>query len=142
MSSYFANTSGRQIIPWATVELNALSASHFTLPEEQFVQPASHGARRTVPSLTFLVQHYDSLNNRTTHILFDLGLRRDISRYSEPIQRHIATRQPLTTEPDVVKSLRAAGLSPDDINFVIYSHVSDTSSICIIYKLDRIIYSC
>lgn len=123
MSSYFANTSGRQIIPWATVELNALSASHFTLPEEQFVQPASHGARRTVPSLTFLVQHYDSLNNRTTHILFDLGLRRDISRYSEPIQRHIATRQPLTTEPDVVKSLRAAGLSPDDINFVIYSHV-------------------
>ncbi|KAI1113273.1 Metallo-hydrolase/oxidoreductase [Nemania sp. NC0429] len=109
----------------ATVRLRALSAGHLTLPEEHFVQPASPGARKTVPSLAFLVEHYNSLNLDTgiTRILFDLGVRRDVKRYPEPIQRHIATRQPLTTDPDVVKSLRAGGLKPEDIHFVIYSHV-------------------
>lgn len=129
MPSLFSNTSGKAGIILPTVELHALSAGHLTLPEEQFVQPASDGARKTVPSLAFLVEHYDPIDHGVTRILFDLGLRRDVERYSEPIQRHIATRQPLTTDPDVVRSLRAGGLKPDDINFVIYSHVSNTSSI-------------
>jgi hypothetical protein len=30
----------------------------------------------------------------------------------------------LSTDPDVVKSLNAGGLTPDDIDFVVYSHVS------------------
>lgn len=123
MPSLFSNTSGKAGIILPTVELHALSAGHLTLPEEQFVQPASDGARKTVPSLAFLVEHYDPIDHGVTRILFDLGLRRDVERYSEPIQRHIATRQPLTTDPDVVRSLRAGGLKPDDINFVIYSHV-------------------
>jgi hypothetical protein len=108
----------------ATVQLHALSAGHFTLPEEQFVQPASPGARKTVPSLSFLVQHRDPTSGNVTRIVFDLGLRGVIERYSEPIQRHVATRQPLTTNPDVVKSLKEGGLTPDDIDFVFYSHVS------------------
>ncbi|EDU45223.1 Lactamase-B domain containing protein [Pyrenophora tritici-repentis] len=40
-----------------------------------------------------------------------------------PIQQHLETRQPITTDPDVVKSLAKGGLSPDDIDYVIYSHV-------------------
>ncbi|KAI8625580.1 Metallo-hydrolase/oxidoreductase [Xylariaceae sp. FL1651] len=106
-----------------TVQLHALSAGHFTLPEEQFVQPAPPGARKTVPSLSFLMQHTNPITSNVTRIVFDLGLRRDIKRYSEPIQSHVATRQPLTTDPDVVKSLKAGGLTPDDIDFVFYSHV-------------------
>src|SRR5687768_7507759 len=61
----------------ATVQLHALSAGHFSLPEEQFVRPASPEARRTVPSLSFLIQHVDTTAEKnTTRILFDLGLRR------------------------------------------------------------------
>ncbi|KAI0467950.1 Metallo-hydrolase/oxidoreductase [Xylaria cf. heliscus] len=120
MTSLFLKTTEAGL---PTVKLHALSAGHFTLPEEQFVQPASSGARKTVPSLSFLLQHKDATSGDVTRIVFDLGLRRVVERYSEPIQRHLATRLPLTTDPDVVKSLRAGGLTPDDIDFVFYSHV-------------------
>ncbi|KAK3329828.1 AhpD-like protein [Apodospora peruviana] len=107
----------------ATVQVHVLSAGHFSLPEEQFVSPASHAARSTVPSLCFLIQHTSAVTGKTTRVVFDLGLRRDTNRYSEPIRRHVATRQPMSTDPDVVKSLAAGGLTPEDINYVIYSHV-------------------
>ncbi|KAI1749128.1 Metallo-hydrolase/oxidoreductase [Xylaria castorea] len=120
MTSLFSNTSSTRL---PTVQVHALSAGHFTLPEEQFVYPASPGARKTVPSLAFLVQHKNPTSGEITRIVFDLGLRSVVERYSEPIQRHLATRRPITTSPDVVKSLRAGGLTPDDIDFVFYSHV-------------------
>ncbi|KAI0097310.1 beta-lactamase-like protein [Nemania sp. FL0031] len=120
MSSPFSNTSEKGL---PTIQLHALSAGHFTLPEEQFVHPSSPGARKTVPSLSFLAQHFNTKSGKTTRIVFDLGLRRLVGAYSEPIQRHLATRQPLTTDPDVVKSLGAGGLTPNDIDFVFYSHV-------------------
>ncbi|KAK4947410.1 hypothetical protein LTR10_013778 [Elasticomyces elasticus] len=107
----------------AIVEVYALQAGHFTLPERFFVHPASQTARRTVPSLSFLIVHQDAVTNEKTRIVFDLGLRRDVKRYSEPIQKHVETRQPMETLPDVTKSLAAGGLSPDDIDYVMFSHV-------------------
>ncbi|ORY14065.1 AhpD-like protein [Clohesyomyces aquaticus] len=107
----------------ATVSLYALSCGHLTLPEYQFVHPVEQTARKTVPSLSFLIQHRNPNNGIHTNIVFDLGLRRDIKRYAEPIQKHVATRQPLSTDPDAVKSLAKGGLNPDDIDYVIYSHV-------------------
>jgi hypothetical protein len=104
-------------------QVHALQAGHLTLPERFFVSPSSD-ARRTVPSLAFLIEHEDPITNSTTRILLDLGLRRDVKRYPEPIQKHISTRQPLTTDPDVTKSLAAGGLTPDDIDYIIYTHVS------------------
>ncbi|KAF2201193.1 hypothetical protein GQ43DRAFT_394800, partial [Delitschia confertaspora ATCC 74209] len=106
-----------------SVTVHALSSGHFTLPEYQFIHPVSRDARKTVPSLAFLIQHRNVGTQKLTRIIFDLGLRRDIKRYAEPIQKHITTRQPLTTDPDVVKSLAKGGLTPDDIDFVILSHV-------------------
>lgn len=113
--------------PPTTVQIHALSAGHLTLPENQFVYPASEDSRSTVPSLAFLIQHHNIETGKITRIVFDLGLRRDLKRYSEPIQRHAATRQPISTDPDVVKSLKKGGLTPDDIDFVIYSHVRNDS---------------
>lgn len=113
----------------ATVQVHALSAGYLTLPEHQFIHPASESARNTVPSIAFLIQHWDIESRQTTRIVFDLGLRRNLDRYSEPIQRHAHTRQPITTDPDVVKSLKAGGLDPDDIDYVIYSHVSGSKSL-------------
>ncbi len=109
----------------ATVKVHALSAGHFSLPEEQFVSPSSPGARHAVPSLCFLIQHACPVTGRTTRIVFDLGLRRDVERYPAPIQKHLTTREPYTTDPDVVKSLKAGGLTPDDVDYVVYSHVRD-----------------
>lgn len=106
-----------------TVTVHALEAGRLTLPERFFVHPSVETARRTVPSLSFLIQHNDKSEKGTTRIIFDLGLRRQVTRYPEAIQRHITTRQPLTTEPNVVASLAAGGLKPSDIDYVIYSHV-------------------
>ncbi|CAD0088298.1 unnamed protein product, partial [Aureobasidium mustum] len=108
-----------------TITLHALSTGHFTLPEYQFVAPVAETARKTVPSLAFLIQHCDRATGHLTRIVFDLGLRRDTQRYPAPIQKHITTRQPLTTEPDVVSSLAKGGLSPKDIDYIIYSHPCD-----------------
>ncbi|KAF2119448.1 AhpD-like protein [Lophiotrema nucula] len=125
MSSIFVKQTGPPSPPLekATVSVHALSGGHFTLPEYQFVHPVSQEARKHVPSLAFLIQHHNTSNGKTTRIVFDLGLRRDIKRYSAPIQKHVTTRQPMTTDPDVVKSLAKGGLTPDDIDYVVYSHV-------------------
>ncbi|KAH6713445.1 AhpD-like protein [Leptodontidium sp. MPI-SDFR-AT-0119] len=125
MSSIFVKNSGPPSPPLETaaVQVHALSAGHFSLPEYQFVHPASQTARNTVPSLAFLIQHQDVSTGKKTRIVFDLGLRRDINRYSEPIRKHTESRQPMSTDPDVVKSLAAGNLTPDDIDYVILSHV-------------------
>ncbi|KAG9185107.1 3-hydroxyisobutyrate dehydrogenase [Alternaria panax] len=107
----------------AVVTVHALSCGHFSLPEYQFVHPVSRDARRTVPSLAFLVQHYNHSTEKWTRIVFDLGLRRDVKRYAPAIQKHVETRQPMSTNPDVIKSLARGGLAPEDIDYVIYSHV-------------------
>jgi hypothetical protein len=107
------------------VTWHVLEAGRLTLPERFFVHPADETARQTVPSLAFLIQHYNAVSRKTTRIVFDLGLRRDTTRYPVPIQNHIMNRHPLSTEPDVVASLAAGGLSPDDIDYVVYSHVSE-----------------
>lgn len=119
----------------STVTVHALSGGHFTLPEYQFVHPVSQDARKTVPSLAFLIQHHNFQTGKVTRIVFDLGLRRDIRRYAPPIQKHVETRQPMTTDPDVVKSLARGGLTPEDIDYVLYSHVcrfqlTFTNTIC------------
>lgn len=108
----------------ATVSVHALACGHFTLPEHQFVKPSSLEARRTVPSLAFLIQHKDVKTNKTTRFLFDLGLRRDLKRYPLPIQKHTENRRPYEDRPDITENLARGGLGPNDIDFVIYSHVS------------------
>lgn len=106
------------------VQLHALQAGHLTLPERFFVHPSSDTARRTVPSLSFIIQHTDRKSGKIHRIVFDLGLRHPTTNYPEPIQNHIQTRQPVVTDPDVVTSLKTGGLSPDDIDVIVYSHVS------------------
>jgi glyoxylase-like metal-dependent hydrolase (beta-lactamase superfamily II) len=108
----------------AFVTVHALSAGNLTLPERFFITPSSPTATRTVPSLAFLIQHTSPTRpSKTTRLLFDLGLRRDPSAYSAPIRKHISTRQPMSTSPDVVASLAQGGLTPNDIDCVILSHV-------------------
>jgi hypothetical protein len=123
MTSTILSEADRTPSDSATVSLDALSCGHFTLPEYQFIHPVSQDARKTVPSLAFLIQHKNLTSGKVTRILFDLGLRRDIERYSLPIQAHVETRQPLTTHPDVVQSLAKGGVTPDDIDYIVYSHV-------------------
>lgn len=107
----------------ATVSVHALNAGSLTLDERFFISPSDHHARRTVPSLSFLVQHRDAKTDKITRLVFDLGLRRDIKLYPAVLQKHCEGRQPLSTQPDVVASLASGGLGVKDIDYVMFSHV-------------------
>ncbi|KAH9878088.1 hypothetical protein J1614_003305 [Plenodomus biglobosus] len=106
------------------VTISALHAGHLTLPEKLFVTDADPNRRATVPSLSFLIQHPSTTSRSKPHTLvFDLGLKRDITGYREAQQHHIAQRQPTTVSPDAADSLRRGGLEPEHIDTVMLSHV-------------------
>lgn len=106
------------------VSIHALDAGYLTLPEAFFVTPLEdEAARTTVPSLSFLVQHTDLVSVKTTRIVFDLGIRKDLTAYSEPLYQHAMTRRPLSGDPGTIESLAAGGLSESDIDIVMFSHL-------------------
>lgn len=109
------------------VSISALEGGHLTLPERLFVTDADPEKRSTVPSLSFLIRHPSAGQNgkTSTNVVFDLGMRRDITKFKPAQHIHIQNRQPTIVHPDVADSLRAGGLSPEtDIDIVILSHVS------------------
>ncbi|KAL1985792.1 hypothetical protein VTN96DRAFT_7414 [Rasamsonia emersonii] len=118
--------------PHVYVTISALEGGHLTLPEKLFVTDADPDKRSTVPSLSFLIQHPNKQNENQNQnqksgfdkIVFDLGIKRDLSAYHPAMHSHIANRQPVLTRPDVADSLRQGGLDPaSDIDYVILSHV-------------------
>lgn len=106
------------------VSVHALEAGYLTLPERFFISPLEDaGRRKTVPSLSFLIDHRSALSGKRTRMVFDLGIRRDLDRYSENIRKHVSTRQPTYSHPDVTESLALGNLTPLDIDAVVLSHV-------------------
>ncbi|RSL57618.1 hypothetical protein CEP54_008221 [Fusarium duplospermum] len=101
----------------------SLQAGYLTLPERFFVTPLEDtSAQTTVPSLSFLIQHTDQQSGKITRIVFDLGIRRKLEDYVVPIFKHAQTRQPLSGDPDTIKSLSDGGLGPDNIDIIMFSH--------------------
>ncbi|KAI1193438.1 hypothetical protein F5X97DRAFT_314322 [Nemania serpens] len=123
------------------VTVSGLDAGHITLPDYLFVAGADPEVCTTVPSLSFLIQHPSPTASRSgnvTNLLFDLGVKRDLSGYAAAQQPHVNKRQPIITDPDCSASLRRGAsdgsegkgvigeqlLNPEkDIDFVILSHV-------------------
>jgi glyoxylase-like metal-dependent hydrolase (beta-lactamase superfamily II) len=105
-----------------TVTASALNGGTFNIPLNVFISDALETDRSLVPTLSFLVAHDDNHGQRT-NILFDLGLRRNVEDYIEPVRKHIQYRQPMKTLPDVRQSLVDGGVNTSDIAHVIISHV-------------------
>ncbi|ODM21888.1 hypothetical protein SI65_02732 [Aspergillus cristatus] len=108
-----------------TVTVHALAAGSLTLPERFFIDPVDNDSksRKTVPSLSFLIQHKCQSSGKLTRLVFDLGIRRDPDLYMDRIRQHLATRQPLSGFPDVTYSFSLGNLTSRDIDYVILSHV-------------------
>jgi glyoxylase-like metal-dependent hydrolase (beta-lactamase superfamily II) len=114
------------------VTVSPIPGGFITLSDHFFVHPAEHGAKRTVPSLAFLIQHpghvTPSIGSPTRdaypiNMMFDLGLRKAQARYPKVLQKHIDGRAPFKLEPGVAAQLQAGGLSPNQIDIVMLSHV-------------------
>lgn len=65
----------------ATVSVHALTTGHITIPELFFIVPADPVVKRTVPSLSFLIQLKDAGSGTLTRVVFHLGMRRDLNLY-------------------------------------------------------------
>ena len=105
------------------VSVSALHGGQLTLPERLFITDADPDKKSLVPSMCFLITHQTTTSSTPTRLVFDLGLKRDLSKYSSGMQAHIANRQPIHTSLDVHSSLISGGLDPaKDINMVILSH--------------------
>jgi hypothetical protein len=108
------------------VTISALESGQLTLPERLFVTDADPEKRATVPSLSFLIRHPSPgpRGGNSTNLVFDLGVKRDVTKYMPAMQTHISNRQPTIHHPDTADSLRAGGLDPaKDIDIVMLSHV-------------------
>lgn len=116
------------------VTVSPISGGYITLSDHFFIQPAEQGAKRTVPSLAFLIRHpgnehaIKSIGNptgeaSTINMMFDLGLRKAKERYPDVLQKHINGRAPFQLGPGVAAQLKAGGLDPKEIDLVMLSHV-------------------
>lgn len=110
------------------VTVSPIPGGFITLSDHFFVHPAEDGAKRTVPSLTFLVTHpgssaYGADASKPFRMMFDLGLRRAKERYPPVLQKHIDGRAPHDLAPGVAQQLRDGGLEPEDVDLVMLSHV-------------------
>ncbi|KAK3720369.1 hypothetical protein LTR37_003780 [Vermiconidia calcicola] len=73
--------------------------------------------------MCFLIQHPKQGSDRPERIVFDLGIKRDMSQYADGMQDHLSKRQPIINLPDTKASLENGGLdSTKDVDFVMLSH--------------------
>lgn len=110
------------------VEVSPMAGGFITLADNFFVHPAVEGAKRTVPSLAFLITHPGPRTGSGAakppwRMMFDLGLRRAKERYPEVLQNHIEGRAPYELAPGIAAQLTAGGLDPESIDMVMLSHV-------------------
>lgn len=107
------------------VKVAALNGGFLTLPERNFVNDPDPDKGTTVPSMCFLIEHPQRNSSTPTRVVFDLGIKRDLTKYAQPAtQHHITTRQPVYSSADARSSLLSGGLDPaKDIDYVVLSHI-------------------
>lgn len=97
--------------------VSALVGGSVDAPMSYFVK--GEEGRVTVPTLAFVLRHSQ------THelIVFDLGIRKDSSTCPPAVQRAMKETLPVHVPQDVGDSLRKGGVSPEDIQKIILSHI-------------------
>lgn len=101
-----------------TTRMGNIPASHYQGPDGSYPMLTVPG--EPTPSYSFLITHEPS----RTMILFDLGLRKDWETTSAPaVLRWIRDSKAIVSvEKDVATVLKQAGVNPQEIDAVIYSH--------------------
>lgn len=106
------------------VKVAAMNGGFITLPEKAFVANADPEKATTAPSMCFLIEHRASDTSKPERLVFDLGIKRDHSKYLPATRKHITERQPVYSSPDARSSLLSGGFNPaKDIDYIVLSHV-------------------
>ncbi|KAI0082606.1 Metallo-hydrolase/oxidoreductase [Panus rudis PR-1116 ss-1] len=104
----------------AYIEVSALSAGLLRLPLRIFVSGSSPSdIAPDTPALSFFLRH--SVTQK--HLLFDLGIRRDIDTLSPAAQKRIRELFSPRVSQTADESLQKGGIRPEDITTVVLSHL-------------------
>ena len=100
------------------IEVSALEAGILQLIHTRFIAGSAPGESTMCPSLAFSLRHSAS----GEHLIFDLGIRRDLASHPPAVQKVIANRTIITPQ-SIEESLRQGGIEPEDVKTVIVSHL-------------------
>jgi hypothetical protein len=102
------------------IYVSALEGGTVRIPCNLVVDGNSQEESISCPSLTFLLQH----SKTKSRVVFDLGIRRDLEGYTPLSQERIKTMgfAPVVNQT-VAESLIKGGVSPDQVETVIVSHL-------------------
>ncbi|KAF8502995.1 beta-lactamase-like protein [Hysterangium stoloniferum] len=99
--------------------ISALEAGVLDFPTHIFVKDVPKDEVHTVPSLSFSLRHSQS----NAHLLFDLGLRKDVENFTPSTQELIKETMPVQIPQDVSESLIKGGIQPKDVTTIVLSHL-------------------
>lgn len=99
--------------------VSALEGGHVDIPVAFFLEGAPETERLLVPALSFLLTH----SKTGTKVVFDLGIRKNIETFPPRLQQRIKEFLPVHVKQDVAESLVQGGVEPDDIQYVLLSHL-------------------
>lgn len=100
------------------IRVSALEAGILQLILQKFIAGAQPGESTICPSLAFSLRH--SVNDE--HLVFDLGIRKNMDAFPPAVQKSIAGRL-ITTPQSVDESLLKGGIDPAGVKTVIVSHL-------------------
>ncbi|KIJ29721.1 hypothetical protein M422DRAFT_36866 [Sphaerobolus stellatus SS14] len=99
--------------------VSALEAGVLDLPPHLFVADVSKDEKvPTCPSLSFLLKH----SKTGEKVVFDLGIRKDITKFTTPIMNLVNGDMPINVPQDAADSLAKGGVPPETIKTIIVSH--------------------
>ena len=100
------------------IEVSALEAGILQLIHTRFMANSQPGESTMCPSLAFSLRH----STTGKHLVFDMGIRRDMNVHPPAVQKSIKGRV-IATPQSVDESLRKGGIDPVDVRTVIVSHL-------------------
>ncbi|KAK4938502.1 hypothetical protein LTR10_021034 [Elasticomyces elasticus] len=98
--------------------VSPLRCGFLSPPAKKFLADAREGEKLTMPSLSFLIVHPST----GSKIVFDLSIRKDLTKYHPGLQKHLATRHPLSSENDVKSALSLGHMDASEVDYVVLSH--------------------
>ncbi|VUC32112.1 unnamed protein product [Clonostachys rosea] len=99
------------------VEVFVLPTGYLWLPDEWIVADGDPRIKHLCPNFSFLIRHPSGKN-----ALFDLGLRKDLHNLPRVAKKGFDIIEPYVPK-DASDLLSEASIKPDDINYVILSHL-------------------
>ncbi|OCT51769.1 hypothetical protein CLCR_08918 [Cladophialophora carrionii] len=104
----------------AKVSLRRLSGGYLRLPMHLFVEGSKDDEVRTVPCMSWLIEHGAS----NQKIIFDLGMRKDIQNYPPAVYHRLQTAVGCEVPEDVFHTLERLQVDiQSEIDAVVFSHL-------------------